>query len=74
MVNYFFLPTFFTHFVQSFPLDMLYNPLQRTIFVEFSGYILTKLVFILNNNAFHMFLYRKFNAFHFYILNPQFYN
>ena len=67
MSNYFFLSFFYVSFVQAIPLDILYNPQQRTIFVEFPGYILTNLVFILNNNAFHMFLYRKINAFHFYI-------
>ena len=67
MSNYFFLSFFYVSFVQAIPLDILYNPQQRTIFVEFPGYILTNLVFILNNNAFLIFLYRKINAFHFYI-------
>ena len=67
MFNYFFLSFFYARFVQAIPLDILYNPQQRTAFVENQGYLLTKLVFILNNNAFHIFLYRKINAFHFFI-------
>ena len=67
------MPIFFAHFVQPFPLAMLYNPLQRRFLSNFHEKLLIKLVFILNNNAFHMFLYRKFNAFHVYILNQQFY-
>ena len=37
MVGLFFLAVFFAHFVQWFPLDMLYNPLQVRFLSNFAG-------------------------------------
>ena len=71
MVSLFFRDPFFAHFVQPFSLKMLYKPLPRQFLLNFDGKLLIKFEFIEKNNALHIFLYRKFNAFHLIIVDQK---
>ena len=54
-----------------FTLDMLYQVQKNKFFSILKGSYWQNLVYRQGYNAFHIFLYRKFNAFYFLILNQQ---
>ena len=67
----FFFSLFFLHITSRCFLRTCSINITKTRFFPFLREVTDKIQFLVNYNAFHIFLYRKFNAFYFLILNQE---